>query len=321
MKLLAIVVNYRTPKMTLDAVRTLLAALESIADAEVVVVDNDSQDGSFEILSRGVATLCRPGSAPVKVIASGKNGGFAYGVNVGIRHGLKSKSVPDFFYLLNSDAFPDPSAVRELLQIFQREPRAGIAGSYVYGRDGRPHQTAFRFPTPVSELERALRLGIASKVLYRWRVPLPLPDADCAVDWVAGASMMIRRQVIENVGLFDEHFFLYFEETDFCLRAKAQGWSTYYVRGSAVAHIGGASTGIRDNRSQRRMPSYWFDSRRHYFRKNHGEAYLALSDVLFALGFSLWRVRRKLQNKPDEDPPSLLADFVRHSLRARVTNL
>jgi N-acetylglucosaminyl-diphospho-decaprenol L-rhamnosyltransferase len=319
MKLLAIVVNYRTPTMTLDAVRTLLAALENVADPQIVVVDNDSQDGSFEILSRGVTTLGRPGGAPVTVVASGRNGGFAYGVNVGIRHGLKSKSPPDYFYLLNSDAFPDPSAVRELLQLFERQPRAGIAGSYVYGSDGQPHQTAFRFPTPLSEFERSLRLGIASKVLGRWRVPLPLPDEDCEVDWVAGASMMIRREVLEDVGLFDERFFLYFEETDFCRRAKSRGWSTYYVRGSAVAHIGGASTGIKDSSSRRRMPSYWFDSRRHYFRKNHGEAYLALSDVLFALGFSLWRVRRKIQNKPDEDPPSLLADFLRHSVRARVT--
>jgi GT2 family glycosyltransferase len=319
MKLLAIVVNYRTAPMTLDAVRTLLAALEDVPDAEIVVVDNDSQDGSFETMSRGVATLVRPGTAPVHVIASGRNGGFAYGVNVGVRYGLQSEAPPDFFYLLNSDAFPDPSAVRELLQLFAREPRAGIAGSYVYGDDGQPHQTAFRFPTPLSEFERALRLGIASKVLGRWRVPLPLPDEDCAVDWVAGASMMIRREVLEDVGLFDERFFLYFEETDFCRRAKSRGWATYYVRGSAVAHIGGASTGIKDSRSRRRMPGYWFDSRRHYFRKNHGDAYLALSDVLFALGFSLWRVRRKIQNKPDEDPPSLLADFVRHSVRTRVT--
>jgi hypothetical protein len=67
------------------------------------------------------------------------------------------------------------------------------------------------------------------------------------------------------------------------------------------------------------MPAYWFDSRRYYFQKNHGGAYLAASDVLFALGFSLWRLRRKIQNKPDEDPPSLLADFVEHSLRGLRT--
>jgi GT2 family glycosyltransferase len=129
--------------------------------------------------------------------------------------------------------------------------------------------------------------------------------------------MMIRREVFEEAGLFDETFFLYFEETDFCRRARAHGYKTYYVRGSAVAHIGGASTGIKDGRTKRRMPSYWFDSRRHYFRKNHGGAYLALSDVLFTLGFSFWRLRRKLQNKPDDDPPYLLGDFIRHTLGTR----
>ena len=363
MKLLAIVVNYRTAKMTLDAVRALLAALEGIPGAEVVIVDNDSQDGSFEILSEAARTFGRQGLAPVEVIATKKNGGFGYGVNAGVRYGFSpagaaasrceplraaaehpkgwntrrggtpegvehpegwdfaassASSVPDYFYLLNSDAFPDPNAVRELLRFFARHPRAGIAGSYVYGRDGQPHQTAFRFPSPIGEFERALRLGVASKLLGRWRVPLPIPDFDREVDWVAGASMMIRREVFEEVGFFDENFFLYFEETDFCRRARLRGWSTYYVRGSAVAHIGGASTGIKDSRSARRMPSYWFDSRRHYFRKSYGEAGLAMSDLLFALGFSLWRLRRKLQNKPDEDPPRLLRDFIRHALRARA---
>jgi GT2 family glycosyltransferase len=319
MRILAIVVNYRTAHMTLNAVRSLLAALEELPGAEVVIVDNDSRDGSFELMTEVTRTFGEVAKTSVHVVASEKNGGFAYGVNVGVRYGLSATSPPDFFYLLNSDAFPDPRAVRELRLVFDRQPRAGIAGSYIYGNDGQPHQTAFRFPTPVSEFERAIRLGIASKVLGRWRVPLPLPDGDREVDWVAGASMMIRREVFEDIGLFDERFFLYYEETDFCLRAKARGWSTYYVRASAVAHIGGASTGIKDGRSNRRMPAYWFDSRRHYFRKNHGDAYLALSDLLFTLGFSLWRMRRKLQSKPDEDPPFLLADFVRHTLRARST--
>jgi hypothetical protein len=84
-----------------------------------------------------------------------------------------------------------------------------------------------------------------------------------------------------------------------------------------VAHIGSVSTGLKDNR--RRMPQYWFDSRHHYFKKNHGPMYLALSDVLFALGFAMWRVRRKIQGKPDEDPPALLADFIRHGVRSRTT--
>lgn len=320
MKLLGIVVNYRTPEMTLDAVRALLAALQDVPGSEVVIVDNDSRDGSFETMAAGIRAFDPVKNAPVTLIAAEKNGGFAYGVNTGVKFGLSSCEPPDFFYLLNSDAFPDPSAIRELLRLFDWNARAGIAGSYIYGSDGLPHQTAFRFPSPLSEFERALRLGVASKLLSRWRVPLPAPERNCEVDWVAGASMMIRRQVFEDIGLFDEQFFLYFEETDFCRRAKRAGWSTHFVRCSAVAHIGGASTGIKDDRSKNRIPPYWFDSRRHYFRKNHGHAYLAASDLLFALGFSLWRMRRRLQNKPDQDPPSLLGDFIRHSVRSRMTH-
>src|ERR1043165_1010306 len=112
MKVQAIVVNYRTAEMTLDAVRALLAALERLPDSEVVVVDNDSQDGSYEKLSRAARDM--RGTTDVTVLASDKNGGFGYGVNVGLRYGLSSRSPADYFYLLNSDAFPDPNAVGEL---------------------------------------------------------------------------------------------------------------------------------------------------------------------------------------------------------------
>ena len=97
---------------------------------------------------------------------------------------------------------------------------------------------------------------------------------------------------------------------------RYDGWSTHYVRESRVVHIGAASTGLK--KKGRRMPQYWFDSRQHYFRKNYGPTYLTLSDLLFTVAFSLWCVRRRLQNKPDLDPPALLGDFVRHSVRTRL---
>jgi GT2 family glycosyltransferase len=313
MKVLAIVVNYRTADMTLRAVRSVLTALESLPASEVVIVDNDSRDGSAD----KIAAFARDfdGRPRVSFIASNRNGGFGYGVNLGVRYGLSLPEPPDYFYLVNSDAFPDPSAVRELVSFLERAPRAGIAGSYVYGLDGYPHVTAFRFPSFLGEFEKGLRLGMVSKLLSRWRVPLPLPEGDQEVDWVAGASMMLRREVFADIGLFDETFFLYFEETDFCRRARNRGWCTYYVRSSAVAHIGSASTGMKNTAC--RVPEYWFDSRHHYFKKNHGAAYLAIADLLFAFGFSCWRFRRKVQKKPDQDPPDLLREFVRHSLRAR----
>ncbi|HKQ69316.1 MAG TPA: glycosyltransferase, partial [Polyangiaceae bacterium] len=184
MQLLAIVVNYRTAALTIEAVRSLLAALGQMPDARVIVVDNDSQDGSFEDLCRTIPAFDTDGR--VTIVASPLNGGFGYGVNVGVRHGLSAPSPPSHFYLLNSDAFPAPSAVSELIAFFERHPQAGIAGSHIHGTDGEPHKTAFRFPSMLSEVERALRLGVASKVLARWRVPMPAPEGDCEVDWVAG---------------------------------------------------------------------------------------------------------------------------------------
>src|SRR5258706_10313939 len=109
MKVEAIVVNYRTADMTFDAVRALLGALERIPDSEIVVVDNDSQDGSYERLCHRTRTL--RGSSRVTVLASDRNGGFGYGVNVGLRYGLSCSSPPHYFFLPNSDAFPHSSAV------------------------------------------------------------------------------------------------------------------------------------------------------------------------------------------------------------------
>ena len=148
----------------------------------------------------------------------------------------------------------------------------GIVGSYVHGTDGAPHVTAFRFPTIQSEIEGSLRLGVVTRALKDFEVPVGIPESTTEVDWLAGASMMVRRRVLEQVGLFDESFFLYFEETDLCRRVRRAGHRIVYVKESSVAHIGSASTGMK---TWTKVPDYWFDSRRHYFLKNHGRAYLA----------------------------------------------
>jgi hypothetical protein len=300
--------------MTLTALEALLAELESYPDARVTIVDNDSRDGSFEKLSGAVRE--RGHGTRVSVVASERNGGFAYGNNFAIRPALASSDPPDYVYLLNSDAFPERGAVKRLVDFLDGHPSAGIAGSFIHGVDGEYHQTAFRFPTIASEFESAIGFGPISRLLDRFVVALPKPEQTLQVDWLAGASMMIRRQVLETVGLFDETFFLYYEETDFCRRARLAGWPTYYVVDSSVAHVGSASTGMKDR--TRPTPGYWFDSRRHYFLKNHGTAYLTASNVVYVVGNTLRRVRSRIQRKPEIDAPGHLADFIRYNFaRAR----
>jgi GT2 family glycosyltransferase len=281
----------------------------------MVIVDNDSGDGSFEALSAFVAKQDWP---HVRVVASGHNGGFGAGNNVGIWAGRGDGQRADYVYFLNSDAFPAPDAVRLLVETLESHPNVGIAGSHIHGPEGDPHITAFRFPSIASEFEHAMRFGPVTRLLRENRVPMDLPLETAQVDWLAGASMMMRQDVIDQVGAFDETFFLYFEETDLCLRAARAGHTTIYVPESRVSHIGSVSTGMK---TWVRIPGFWLDSRLHYFTKNHGSIYAGLATIVHAVGGLLYRARAVVQRKPRVDPAHFLRDLITHDLVAAFNKL
>jgi N-acetylglucosaminyl-diphospho-decaprenol L-rhamnosyltransferase len=309
MTLLTVILNWRTPDMTLRAAEAALLAMDGI-DGAITIVDNDSGDGSFEKMRDGVAAR---GWTRVRVLQSGWNGGFGAGNNCGIRAGLPDGARPDLVYILNSDAFPAPDAIRRLITHLDGHPEAGFAGSYIHGTDGTPHLTSFRFPGIWSEFESAARTGPISRILRRFAVPIPIPDHTIPVDWLAGASLLMRMDVLDRIGLFDETFFLYFEETDLCLRAQRAGWQVHYVRDSHVAHIGSASTGMQ---GWTRVPDYWFDSRQYYFAKNYGRFYALCTTSAYLKGAALHRLRSWLQRRPHGDRPGFNATLLRHSWRA-----
>lgn len=309
--ILVVILNYRTGPMTVDAAKAAMTAMEGL-NAELVVVDNDSGDGSDMILAEALREDWAQ-AAPARLIVSQVNGGFGAGNNIGIRADMSDGTRPDYVYLLNSDAFPHPDAIRQLADHLEADPGAGIAGSYIQGTDGEPHMTAFRFPTILGEVEGTIRFGPLSRLLQRYQVPLGVPDETCAVDWLAGASMMLRSDTLDRIGLFDERFFLYFEETDLCLRAARAGYETHYVRASVVEHIGSVSTGMK---GWTRVPGYWFDSRWHYFAKNHGRGYAALATAARALAQVVWNIRRVVQRKPRIEPPRFLGSLLLHDLKA-----
>jgi N-acetylglucosaminyl-diphospho-decaprenol L-rhamnosyltransferase len=307
--LLTVILNYRSAGMTLDAARTALREMAGLR-GEIVIVDNDSQDGSFETMTATVAAEGWGADGRVRVIQAGRNGGFGAGNNVGIRAGLSDGTAPDYYYILNPDAFPDPGAVRALLDHLEGRAEAGMAGSYIHGPDGEPHVTAFRFPTIWSEFEGAAATGPISRILSAWIVAPPLPETTCSMDWVAGASLMVKRAVFEQIGLFDEAYFLYFDETDFCRRAAKARWTVDYVRESSVTHIGSVSTGMK---SWERTPRYWFDSRLRYFAKHHGRPYAAAATMANVTGALLLRARRLIERKPVDAPARFLGDLIAHA--------
>lgn len=317
-RLLTVLLNWRSAEMTLRAAEAALTALQGIQGA-LVIVDNDSQDGSFEILRDAVRDRgWGLGPQQVRVLQAGQNGGFGAGNNHGIRAGMPDGLPPDYVYILNSDAFPAPDAIHALLDHLVTHPATGFAGSFIHGTDGTPHRTAFRFPSIASEFEGQARFGPVSRLLDHAIVAQEIPKATTRVDWLAGASVMMRWSVLELIGLFDETFFLYFEETDLCRRAARAGWPTDYVVESRVAHIGSASTGMK---TWERIPGFWLDSRLHYFVKTQGPAYAAAATLSHLAGGLLWRARLLVQAKDRGDPPHYLRDLAAHDLRALARSL
>lgn len=311
--LLVVILNYRTPNMTIDCLRSLVDEVQSLSCTRVVITDNASGDGSVEQISTAIET--EGWSDWASLMPLNHNGGFAFGNNAAIRPALQSPNPPPYFLLLNPDTIVRPGALQVLVNFMNEHPNVGIAGSRLEEPDGTPQCSAFRFHTVISQFESGLRLGVMSKVLSQWIVAPPPPDQACQTDWVPGASMIVRREVFEEAGLLDEGYFMYYEDGDFCFQAKRAGWSCWYVPESRVIHLVGQSSGVTDTkRPPKRRPQYWFEARRRFFIKNYGLAYAMLADALWVLGFSVWRVRRVIQRKPDKDPPYLLNDFIRNSV-------
>ncbi|MEB3282543.1 MAG: glycosyltransferase family 2 protein [Lyngbya sp.] len=310
-RVLVVIVNYCTPSLTINCLRSLQGEVQSFPGIWVAVADNDSGDNSVEQIQRAIAS--EHWEDWVNLIPLERNGGYAFGNNAVIRPALQWEHPPDYFLLLNPDTVVYPGAIETLVNFMESHPNVGLAGSGMESAEGVPKRRSFRFHTILSEFDGGLRLGIVSKLLSNWATVKPMPDEPAPADWLPGASLMVRRQVFESVGLLDEGYFLYYEETDFCLQAKRGGWSCWRVPESRVMHMAGQSTGVTTPGSRKRLPQYWFDSRRRYFIKNHGWMYAVVADTVWILGFACWRFRRIIQQKPDPDPPHFLSDFIRHS--------
>lgn len=219
--LLVVILNYRTAALTIDCLGSLVDEIKAIPGSYVVVTDNASGDGSVEKIASAIDINQWHGW--VELMPLERNGGFAFGNNAAVRPLLESTHSCPYVLLLNPDTVIRPGAIKALLAFMEERPDVGIAGSRLEDLDETPQQSAFRFPNVVGELDFGLRLGIASKLLSRWVIVPEIVDHPQQTDWVAGASMIIRREVFESIGLLDESYFMYFEEVDFCLRAQRAG--------------------------------------------------------------------------------------------------
>lgn len=310
-------INYRTADLVIESLRALEPQKMALGGGRVVVVDNASGDGSAEKIAAAIRS--EDWSAWVSLAAMGRNGGFAFGNNVGFSQALSAVDYVDYILLLNPDSLARQDAIEKLVHFMDEHPHVGIAGSRLENVDGDIECSAHRFHSPISELLEGARLNLLTKYLSAYEVTPPLRNEAHRCDWVSGSSMMIRRKVIEDIGMMDEGFFLYFEEVDFFQKAAKAGWQTWYVPESVVMHIEGASTGIK---SKARRPAYWYNSRRRYFVKHYGVIGLISADLLLSIGrFSFWlrRLLRLGAQGKQQDPKWFMFDLLWGDLRAILT--
>ncbi len=311
---LVVIVNYRVGALVVDCLRSLLHEVDCSPKAvDVVVVDNLSGDDSVALI--GDAIREHGWGSWARLIEAPVNGGFAYGNNLAIRDARARGQAYDFYWLLNPDTVARSGALTKLLSFIAERPQVGIVGSGVEEDDsGELWPFVFRFPNVLSEFESSVSFGPITRLLSKYAVLRPAEDDSMQVDWLSGCSFLVRDQVFQSIGLLDENYFLYYEETDFCRRAERAGWQCWYVPASRVRHMAGRSTGVSgDGAMQRRVPAYWFESRRRYFRKHHSHGYNVLADAGVIVAMSFSHVRCFLQRKSDVTPPHYLKDFIRHS--------
>jgi hypothetical protein len=313
MKALIIIVNYRVADLTIDCLRSLEPEVCARQDVRVAVCENGTGDDSAGRIAAAIAQAGWGGWVTLTAIP--RNLGFTGGNNVILREALAHPNPPQYLHLLNADTTVHPQAISALLDFMDAHPQVGIAGSQLEDPDGTVQNSAFNFITAGTEFLNGLRWGLVARLRPRW-VVAPTPPSDAtAVDWVSGASMIVRREVFEQIGLLDEDLYTYFDDVDLCLRARRAGWPTWYVPTSRVVHLVGQTTGFTSCPGRpKRRPGYWFQARRHYLLKSFGPCHAALADIGWLAGYALWRLRRVVQRKPDLDPPHLFWDSLRHSV-------
>jgi N-acetylglucosaminyl-diphospho-decaprenol L-rhamnosyltransferase len=294
-KLNVCIVNYKTPQLVIDCLASLLPELFD-GDATVVIADSNSQDGSVAKINSWLKDNDPAGKC--KLIALPVNGGFSAGYNAAM------KVCPaEFYLLLNSDTVVRPGAIARLLEAAAEYPDAGLFGPCLEWPDETPQVSCFRDHSPASELIAAARTRQVTALLQGYDVPLPNANAELRPSWISFAAVLIRNAVLTSAGLLDEGFFLYFEDCEYCHRARQAGWEIMHVPAARIIHLHGQSSQVEDMiTTAKQLPHYYYASRTRYFRLRYGVAGPTLANLGWCLGRLISKLRETFGAKKPHLP-------------------
>jgi GT2 family glycosyltransferase len=288
------------PDVSISLVNTnsrelLLACLESLAgvEAEIVVLDNASEDGS--------ADAVREGFPHVRLVEQRQRAGFGANHNTVIR-----ATTGRYVYVLNEDTTSPDWGLERMVAHLDSNPRVAALAPRLEYPDGRLQDSAWRFPSPGVAALGLLTLSRAGVVQSGGRETRD-------VDWAMAAALLVRREALDEVGLFDEGFFIYSEETDLCLRLRRAGWRTQYFPGVTVVHHESQfSAGI----PERRINEMW-RGRHRYWHKHHSRAGARAAALATGAQYAL----RGLLRAKDRDFAARMRLHARDSLGVRGPGL
>lgn len=246
MQLSIIIVNWNTGDLLAQCLDSLCT--QALPPAwEIIVVDNASQDDSVTMLEARFPM--------VRVIANVENVGYARANNQ-----AAALARGRYLLLLNPDTIVSQEALAELIAFMKNHPEIGVCSPRLLLPDGTPQPYAFGAdPTPGYLLRRGWNRLVLHRSMHNWAIDTPQ-----IVDWVSGACLMVRRQSWQQVGGFDEHFFMYFEDNDLCLRLRQAGWQAVYNPLVGITHLGGRS--LRQNPT---VPRAYQESLRYFYQKHY----------------------------------------------------
>ena len=293
--LTVIIVNYNTRSLLapcIEAVRTSAGVLPM----QIVIVDNASRDGSVELMKEAFADC--------DLLFNAVNVGFGRANNQAC-----ALARGRYVLLLNTDAFVAADTIGRTIRFLEANPDCGLLGVRLEGRDGSLQPSCRYFPTPWNEF--LSRTGFERR-LPRVRMIDDMAWAHDSVrecDWVPGCYYLVRKSVIDQVGLFDPRFFLYYEEVDHCQRVKEAGWKVVFFPDTTVVHYGGESAKSDSplTAAGRQIDALQIESALLYHRKHHGIAGLCAAVALTTVGDALLALKWLLKGRSMAGARSFLA--------------
>jgi len=250
MQLSIIVVNYNGKDILCNCVESIYKNSPTI-NFEIILVDNASSDGSVEMVKKEFPE--------VRVLVNQENKGFSFANNRGIE-----MAKGDYMLLLNNDTLILPGQLDIMLNFMQEHQDVGAVGPKLLNPDGSFQLSFWPFPNLFTEFNRRI-INLFAFANYRFFKDLleKFYIKEKEVDWVSGACLMVRRKTIEDVGILDENFFMYFEDVDWCYRIRRKGWKIYFLPTARIVHLLGKSM---EKEKQKNKQNYR-QSRAYFYRK------------------------------------------------------